>query len=188
MLYYNFYFLKSSALLNILFDFYLKLIYPELFQNRNCVCVKRGLPVVLVVCVVLFSRFLYKKLQKQQKENHADLLRDSQKWFDMKIHLICIKTLSGWKGCTLYTTKRKFLVGCITACCAHQIELTLSDRVKNGAWINCFGDGCRKTDVHSTHLPKNQWDVADRACVLSSNSSNSDSCLVGTEESANTGQ
>lgn len=70
--------------------------------QKFIICVKRGLPVVLVVCVVLFSRFSWKKLQKKQKENHADLVRDSQKWFDMKIHLICIKTLSGWKGCTLY--------------------------------------------------------------------------------------
>lgn len=106
------------------------------------------------------------KLQKKQKENHADLLKDSQKRFEMKIHLICIKNLSGWKGCTLYATESKFLVGCVIARCAHQIELTLSDLVKNGAWISCFGDGCRKTDVHSTYLPKNQWDVADCAYVI----------------------
>lgn len=130
-------------------------------------CRKRSACGAGSLCCSIFQIHM-EKLQKKQKENHADLLRDSQKWFDMKIHLICIKTLSGWKGCTLYAIESKFLIGCIIACCAHQIELTLSDLVKNGAWINCFGDGWRKTDVHSTHPSKNQWDVADCACVLSS--------------------
>lgn len=144
----------------MLLDFYHKINSSRAFSvQKSVLCVKRRLGCGVGSCGVIFSRFSWKNYKRSNRKSivllqHAVLLKDNQQGFYMKIHLICINNICGWKGCILYATESKFLVVYIVACCAHQIELALSDLVKNGAWINCFGNGYRKTDVYSVPHPK----------------------------------
>lgn len=132
------FFILSSTLLNMLLGFYHKINSSSFFSTDICTMCKRKLALCVGSCGVIFSRFSWKNYRRSNRKSimllqHADLLKDNQQRFYMKMHLICINNMYGWKGCTLYATESKFLVVYIIACCAHQIELALSDLVKNGA-------------------------------------------------------
>lgn len=164
----------SAAFLSRLMQMFL----PSPFLNTLCyhqvnslgafsvqlsvLCVKDVLPVVVVLLYFLdYHGKATKELLGKSKCCYNMMIyrkttNDVVLFFYMKIHLICIDNVYGWKGSTLYITESKFHVVYmyIIACCAHQIKLALSDLVKNVAWINCFGDGHRKTDVYSVQHPE----------------------------------